>query len=252
MGRALRALSVEMGCAMSDEQFERDDMTVVRGTNKIGGNFQVIYTGFADDGADDIVTRILDDRKSKGVQTFARGAPVKFAGDYSVTVDIIKPETSTGATVKAFKTDLSTLTTAPACSALMVKAGAAVHGIIVVIDGARLEKRDDSDHHSLSQEHEDQFVSGIEMLAKHTPCEGTALLILVINTESIRDGEMSDAEFREYCSQVENEVQLNFVFVEHTVLCTKAHVCCDDSLDEINVGLQLLEYQMSKPATTQS
>jgi len=55
------------------------------------------------------------------------------------------------------------------------------------------------------------------MLAKHTACEGTPLLILVVNTETIRDGEMSDAEFKEYCRQVENEVQLNFVFVEHTV-----------------------------------
>jgi hypothetical protein len=157
-----------------------------------------------------------------------------------------------------YGTDLSSLTNAPACAALMVKAGAALHGVtftqhrcccsfgqcgsrcasqqmVIVIAASRLVKRDEAECErsrsmklgemrlltpvaccSISEEHEERFVSGIETLAKNTDCTLVPLLVLVTGTECFR-GDMDDQQLAAYRRKVEKDVELNFVFIEHTV-----------------------------------
>lgn len=61
-------------------------------------------------------------------------------------------------------------------------------------------------------------MGNIEMLHNHTDTSIAPLLIMVTGSECMRAEGTSDDDFKKYCGEVENEVMLNFVFVEHSVL----------------------------------
>ena len=61
------------------------------------------------------------------------------------------------------------------------------------------------------------------MLHNHTDTSIAPLLIMITGADFLRVDGTNDDDFTKYCGEVENEVKLNFVFVEHsaTILFVK-------------------------------
>jgi len=177
-----------------------------------------------------------------------KGQPSKFHGEHTVIIDNLKPDGDDQVPVKCLGVSIATVTDAPACSALVVKAGSAVDGILIVIDAARLTKSEEEPDapERLTEADEKTFCSAVTMLAEHTDLDCSPMLILVKNTAALK-GERSDEEWNAYSKKLEAEIMLNLVLVEHSVMVTKCHVCRDDEVGSAGPGMEWLMYQLSRP-----